>query len=130
MGILTMPDLFNQVFAYSKEIEFSKRHPKEFAERECITDSILKILLYTILASNSHNTQPWKIKIESSRICLAILANGFVFHTIKQPFVDYPEILKFQTKIRGLLNLKTDVKIQLGGRLGKADLFFLVQEVI
>ena len=65
MGMLTMPDLFNQVFANSKEIEFSKRYPKEFAERESITDSILKILLFGITAPNSHNTQPWKIQIES-----------------------------------------------------------------
>jgi hypothetical protein len=65
MGMLTMPDVFNQVFANSKEIEFSKRYPKEYAERESITDSIHKILLFGITAPNSHNTQPWKIQIES-----------------------------------------------------------------
>jgi hypothetical protein len=124
MGMLTMPDLFNQVFVNSKEIEFSKRHPKEFAERESTTDSILKILLYGIIAPNSHNTQPWKIEIEFSRICLSIPVNGFVFHIMNQAFVDYPESLEFQTQRRNLLNLKPDAKIQLGGRLGKADLSF------
>ena len=59
-----------------------------------------------------------------SRICLAIPANGFVFHTMNQAFVDYPESLEFQIQIKNLLNLKPDTKIQLGGRLGKADLSF------
>ena len=65
MGILSVPDLLYRVLANSKDIEFSKRYPKEFAEGEGITDSILKILLFGITAPNSHNTQPWKIKIES-----------------------------------------------------------------
>ncbi len=65
MGILSVPDLLYQVLANSKDIEFSKRYPKEFAEGEGITDSILKILLFGITAPNSHNTQPWKIQIES-----------------------------------------------------------------
>ncbi|NBU99301.1 MAG: hypothetical protein EBS19_14015 [Spirochaetia bacterium] len=76
IGMLTIPDLFNQVFANSKDIEFSKRYPKEFAERESITDPILKILLFGITAPNSHNTQPWKIKIES--------ANTFYLFTDKE----------------------------------------------
>ena len=59
-----------------------------------------------------------------SRLCLAIPANRFVFHTMNQAFVDYPESLEFQAKIKELFNLKSEFKIQLGGRIGKSDLSF------
>ncbi|MCG9876055.1 MAG: hypothetical protein MH321_14860 [Leptospiraceae bacterium] len=67
-GFLLAPDIFKSLKASSmEEIEFAKRDPLKFAERNGIVNPIHKIILTGIVAPNSHNSQPWKIKILSDK---------------------------------------------------------------
>ena len=112
---------------------FVSLSPKDWNSKSALQQSLdtFKDLVYTskgflfLVTEGKDDPITWvNTGRDFSRICLSIPANGFVFHTMNQAFVDYPESLEFQTQIRNLLNLKPEAKIQLGGRLGKADLSF------
>ncbi len=58
------------------------------------------------------------------RTCLALAGSGISFHTINQAFVDYPESLPYQQRIKSILGLGKNQVIQLGGRIGRSDYRF------
>jgi|JI10StandDraft_1071094.scaffolds.fasta_scaffold181552_2 hypothetical protein len=63
---LSIPSFLSTLGAESSEdIEFARKDPLGYADSNRINDPILKIVLAGITAPNSHNTQPWKIKLDS-----------------------------------------------------------------
>lgn len=64
--LISLAPLGQSLLAFSREESESYRNdPLAFAESIGITSDIQKIILSAMLAPNSHNTQPWKVKIES-----------------------------------------------------------------
>ncbi|TGN20886.1 Acg family FMN-binding oxidoreductase [Leptospira idonii] len=65
-AIVSLAPLVSEIFAYGEEDAVSFReNPILYAEKIGLKRPIEKIILTATLAPNSHNTQPWKIKIES-----------------------------------------------------------------
>lgn len=63
---LALAPFARSLFAYSaSESEFYRKDPLAYAESIGITTAIQKIILTAMLAPNSHNTQPWKVRIDS-----------------------------------------------------------------
>jgi hypothetical protein len=70
-AIIALASLSRSIFAFSKEeVESYRNDPIAYAESIGITSNIQKIILAAMLAPNSHNTQPWKVKVESENIFL------------------------------------------------------------
>ncbi|MDF3819810.1 hypothetical protein P3G55_07870 [Leptospira sp. 96542] len=66
-SVLTLSKFQNELYAYgSEDSNLHRKDPFLYAENLGITLPIQKILMAAILAPNSHNSQPWKIKIESN----------------------------------------------------------------
>lgn len=64
--LISLAPLGKTLFAFSREESESYRNdPLAYAETLGISSNIQKIIISAILAPNSHNTQPWKVKIES-----------------------------------------------------------------
>jgi hypothetical protein len=63
---LALAPFARSLFAYSaSESESYRKDPLAYAESIGITKAIQKIILTAMLAPNSHNTQPWKVRIDS-----------------------------------------------------------------
>lgn len=58
------------------------------------------------------------------RLCLALAGKGISFHTMNQAFVDYPESLLYQEKVKQIIGLGKGQVIQLGGRMGRSEYRF------
>jgi|JI8StandDraft_1071087.scaffolds.fasta_scaffold00443_9 hypothetical protein len=64
--IIALAPLSKSLFAFSiKESESYRKDPLAYAESIGISSNIQKIILCAMLAPNSHNTQPWKVRIDS-----------------------------------------------------------------
>ncbi len=64
--VLVLSQLGKDLSAFSEEdSEMYRKNPFLFAESLGLKTPIEKIILAAMLAPNSHNTQPWKVKIES-----------------------------------------------------------------
>jgi len=64
--LIALGPFSKSLFSFSSEdAENFRNDPLAYAENIGITSNIQKIILSAMLAPNSHNTQPWKIKIDS-----------------------------------------------------------------
>ncbi|PJZ46287.1 Acg family FMN-binding oxidoreductase [Leptospira brenneri] len=62
-ALVSLPALQKNLYAYSgKEANFHRQDPLGFAESLGFTKPLDQILLTALLAPNSHNSQPWKLK--------------------------------------------------------------------
>jgi len=64
--VFSLSPVLGKLYAYGKEESQALRQdPFLYAENLGLNKAIEKIILAATLAPNSHNTQPWKVKIES-----------------------------------------------------------------
>lgn len=65
-SIFSIAQFKSEILAYGKEdINFHRNDPFSYAESLGFYSTLEKILITAILAPNSHNTQPWKIRVDA-----------------------------------------------------------------
>ena len=104
--ILSLSSVSKSIFAFSaSDSESYRKNPIAYAEAIGLTSKIQKILLTAMLAPNSHNTQPWKVKIDSEN---SFLLYGDADRTLKAIDPIYRQFFHSQGTFLELAKLTAD----------------------